>query len=199
MSLNSVLKHIVANYKEKKNSKIQNIIRDIGISRKELIHILEMLKEQLRKIGYRLVPGVEKRTNVHTGELLLSSSVSVEYTHLTDSFEKCSFVYLIREEPYDKEEIPNRSMGDIRYIVPVIYLLIMFNNSEIEYSALVQQLEKAQINEIDLKQAIEQNYIKKQKKGERYWVRPDWKFFVEYPNFSVSHYLRELKLSNVNF
>ncbi|KAI5192268.1 hypothetical protein NEMIN01_1920 [Nematocida minor] len=194
MSAHCILLHILAEFRKGKNTKISELAESMQISRQECISSLQLLVSQLEELGYTLLSGHTSRID-ESGKTLSPDATTVQYTHLSESFKKCDFVYLVktRECTEEENEFVNRHVSEIVFVYTVLYL----NGSEMEYERVVSALWQIGGKEELLKEIISKKYFNKKKRNEEFFVRPCWKFFLEFPKFSPQEYIASLKSSSV--
>ncbi|OAG30043.1 hypothetical protein NEIG_01076 [Nematocida sp. ERTm5] len=194
MSAQSVLWHILGLFRKGRNTKISEITEALQISRKECIDTLYLVAEQLDTMGYVLIPGSTTRTNSE-GKVLAPEDTTVQYTQKAESLKKCDFVYIAKKKECteDENQYITKYVSDIVYVYTVIYL----NGCELQYERVLSALQQMGRSEEVMREMISKKYFYKKKKNEEYFIRPGWKFFMEFPDFSPEEYLAAMKSSCV--
>lgn len=192
MSAHSILLAIVSDHRKGRNTKISDLCDILQISRKECIDLLQLVGSQVSEIGFTLLPGCNSRMDSQ-GKAIPQEATTTHYTHLADGFKKCDFVYLIKTYGSTEEDITNitEHVPEIVYVYTVLYL----NGNELEYERVVSSLLQINRTEDTLKHAINRRYFYKKKRNHKYFVRPGWKFYLEFPKFSSEEYIASLKAS----
>lgn len=194
MSARAILLNILSEFRKGKCTKISDLTDSMKINKKECIDSLYLVASQLNDIGYMLIPGHTGRVDANE-KLLCQEATTTEYTHRSDSFKKCDFVYVIKANESSEEEnkFINEYISEIVYVYTVLYL----NASEIEYERVANMLLQIGGSEEGLKHIINRKYFIKKKRNNEYFLRPGWKFYLEFPNFSVQEYIASLKAASL--
>ncbi|KAI5137668.1 hypothetical protein NEAUS07_2096 [Nematocida ausubeli] len=194
MSAQTVLWHILDMFRKGRNAKISEITETLQITRKECMDSLHLIAEQLEPMGYILVPGYTSRVDA-SGKALLPDENTMNYTHKAESLKKCDFVYITKKEECTEEEnmYINEHVSEILYVFMVLYL----NGSELQYEKVLGAMKKIERDEDTMKELINKKYFYKKKRNDEHFIRPGWKFFIEFPDFSPEEYLAIVKTSSV--
>ncbi|KAH9386835.1 uncharacterized protein NEMAJ01_1731 [Nematocida major] len=192
MSTHSVLLRVLEAFRKGRKARVVEIAESLQITKKECVDSLYLLESQLEEIGYSLRPGTSSRVD-REGKSLPSESTGIEYTHLAESFKKCDFVFLVKK--FECSEDANRFVNENVAVIVYAYMVLYLNGSETEYSRVEEALRQIGKCPEILKEIVGRKYFYKRKRNDGHFLRPGWRFFLEFPEFSPQEYLAALRAS----
>ncbi|KAI5187552.1 hypothetical protein NEHOM01_2264 [Nematocida homosporus] len=189
MSVHSVLEAALPSFREGRMARIRDIQTVTQLGRKEVEESLQLASAQLEGCGYRLLPGSVSRVDME-GRVILPDRLVSEYTHVLSSFSRCDFVYLVKDRAVRSEDV-ERICPDAQSLV-VLVTLIGLQGPETSQEWLVAAANAVGISEETVTKAVQGKWLARYKRGEEWLVRTGWRFFFEFPEFSIEKYLELL-------